>query len=74
MEFEGLTVLYPNVDDYEASLKLSIDLLQRGTPLPAVDILLAAICINRNYIFSTKDNHFTAVKAVRKEFKLALTK
>ncbi len=74
LEFEELTVIYPNIDDYQESLEISIDLLQKGTPLPAVDIMVAAMCIKRNYIFSTKDNHFQAIKSVRKEFKLELTK
>jgi tRNA(fMet)-specific endonuclease VapC len=73
LEFEDLTVLYPNIDDYQESLEISIDLLQKGTPLPAVDILVAAMCIKRNYVFNTKDNHFTAIKTVRKNFKLELT-
>ncbi len=74
IEFENLTVLYPNHEDYRESLELAIDLLQKRTPLPAADILIAAMCIKRNIIFATRDNHFNAIKSVRKSFKLELTK
>jgi len=73
LEFENLIVLYPNVDDYQESLEIAVDLLQKGTPIPAVDIMVAAMCINRNYTFSTRDAHFTVIKALRSKFKLELT-
>lgn len=74
LELEQLAVIYPNVEDYQESIEITIMLLQRGTPLPAIDILVAAICIRRDLTLCTKDNHFTAIKAVRKNLKLELTK
>jgi tRNA(fMet)-specific endonuclease VapC len=74
LEFEQLAVVYPNLDDYQESIEITIMLLQRGTPLPAIDILVAAMCIRRELTLCTKDNHFTAIKAVRKNLKLELTK
>ncbi len=74
MEFEELTVIYPNVEDYEESVNISIALLQKGTPLPAIDILVAAMCINRDLVLCTKDIHLTAIKSVRKSFKLEKAK
>ncbi|MGD0451484.1 MAG: hypothetical protein ABSA79_10595 [Candidatus Bathyarchaeia archaeon] len=72
LEFEELTVIYPNIEDYEESVNISADLLQEGNPLPTIDILIAAICIRRNLILCTKDNHFKVLKAVRPNFKLKL--
>jgi tRNA(fMet)-specific endonuclease VapC len=72
--FDDLTVIYPNIEDYEESVNISADLLQKGTPLPAIDIMVAAVCIRRNLVLCTKDNHFTAIKSVRKGFKMELTK
>jgi len=74
VEFEELTVIYPAIEDYDESLNISIALLRKGNPLPAVDILIATICIRRNLILCTKDNHFTPIKSVRNNFKLELTK
>jgi predicted nucleic acid-binding protein len=74
LDFEALTVIYPNLEDYQESLEISSSLFQKGNPLPAVDIMIAAICIRRNLILCTKDNHFTSIKSVRNSFKLQLTK
>jgi predicted nucleic acid-binding protein len=74
VKFEELTVIYPNLEDYDESVNLSLGLLQEGKPLPAIDILIAAMCIRRNLILYTKDNHFATIKSVRKSFKLELTK
>jgi tRNA(fMet)-specific endonuclease VapC len=74
LEFQGLTVITPSLEDYEESVEISSALLQRGTPLPAIDILVAAMCIRRNLTLCTKDNHFKAIKLVKKDFKLQLNK
>ena len=74
LEFEELTVIYPNLDDYQESIEISIALLQKGNPLPAVDILIAAICIKRNLTLNTKDKHFAGIKSVRNNFLLQLRK
>ena len=73
-ELEQLTLIYPDLEDYEESVEISSALLQRGSPLPAIDILVAAMCIRRNLTLCTKDSHFTAIKSVRKNFKLELTR
>jgi tRNA(fMet)-specific endonuclease VapC len=70
LEFEELTVIYPDLEDYQESLEISATLLQKGTPLPAVDILVATMCIRRSLALATKDKHFSAIKSVRKDFKL----
>jgi predicted nucleic acid-binding protein len=69
-----LTVIYPTLDDYNESLKISAALLRKGIPLSAGDILIAAICISRNLTLRTLDKHFTNIKSVRNTFKLELTK
>jgi len=67
-------IIYPTLDDYDESLKISATLLRKGTPLPAIDILIASICIRRNLTLCTADKHFTSVKSVRNNFKLEMTK
>ncbi len=74
LEFEDLTVIYPTLEDYDESVGISLAVLRKGSPLPAVDILIAAMCIRRNLTLCTMDNHFTNIKSVRNTFKLELAK
>jgi tRNA(fMet)-specific endonuclease VapC len=72
LEFDKLTVIFPDLVDYEESVEISAALLQKGNPLPAIDILVATLCIRRNLTLATKDKHFTIIKSVRKDFKIKL--
>lgn len=74
LELKNLGVIYPNVEDYDEALKISISLLRKGKPIPAVDILIAAICLRRGLTLLTGDEHFRHIKTVRKEFKMELVK
>ena len=74
LDLKELAVIYPTLDDYDESLKISAALLRNGTPLPAVDILIASICVRRNLTLCTRDSHFMNIKSVRNTFKLELTK
>ncbi len=74
LDLKELAVIYPTLDDYDESLKISAALLLKGTPLPAVDILIAAVCIRRNLALCTADNHFTIIKSARKTFRLETVK
>jgi tRNA(fMet)-specific endonuclease VapC len=72
LDLEELGVIYPTLDDYDEGLKISASLLKKGEPLPAVDMLIASICIRRGLTLQTRDKHFTRIKPVRQEFKLEL--
>ncbi len=72
LDLKDLAVIYPTVDDYEESIELSAALLNKGTPMQAVDIMIAAMCLRRNLTLSTKDHDFAHVTKVRKNFKLEL--
>ena len=37
-------------------------MVKRGTPVPAVDAVVAAVAINRSLKFVTKDRHFGVIK------------
>jgi predicted nucleic acid-binding protein len=67
-------VIYPVFEDFEEALKISQDLLLKGPPLQAVDLMMAAICIRRNLTLSTRDKDFTNVKKVRNSFRFELAK
>jgi len=45
--------------------------VKRGTPVPAVDAVVAAVAINRELTLFTKDRHFEWIKEDFKELKLS---
>jgi len=73
LEFKGLTVVYPTAQDYDEALRLSTRLLARGTPLPAVDVLIAAVCLRMKARLLTKEEHFEKVKLASETFRFQLT-
>ncbi len=62
--FEYLEVLEPRSEDYQLALELSVRLLQRGTPVPTVDLVVSAVGIRRGLTLRSRDPHFKLVKAV----------
>ena len=58
----GLTVITPTLEDYLLSIKISQAMVKRGTPVPAVDAIVAAVAINRGLKLVTKDRHFEWIK------------
>ena len=73
-KFEELTVLYPTLEDFQESADISLSLFRKGTPLPAVDIMVAAMCIQRNFMLCTRDPHLTNIRSIRPRFRLQLVK
>ena len=69
-EFEDVNVLEPTSEEYALALELCVKLLQRGTPVPAVDIVIAALGIRRELRLRTNDPHFSTIRAVAPEMTL----
>ena len=67
-----LTVIYPSKSDYNLAIKLSKDLLKIGKPIPAIDIIIAAVALNRNMKLVTTDNHFAVIGEIRSDFKFII--
>jgi len=67
-----LTVIYPSKSDYNLAIKLSKDLLKIGKPIPAIDIIIAAVALNRNMKLVTTDNHFVAIQKIRLGFEFVI--
>ena len=61
----GLTVITPSLEDYLLAIKVSQAMVRNGTPVPAVDTIVAAVAMNRELTLVTKDKHFERIK---KEF------
>ena len=74
LSLKELGVIYPTVEDYDEALKISASLLNVGRPLPAIDVLIASICVRRGLLLRTADEHFNHIKSVRREFKVELAK
>jgi tRNA(fMet)-specific endonuclease VapC len=74
LELKELIIIYPTNDDFEESMDLSVTLLKKGTPVQAVDIMIAAMCIRRNLTLSTNDSDFTNIKRVRNSFRFEMPK
>lgn len=69
---QGLDIVIPGKDDYDKGFELSILLLEAGTPIPAIDIVLAAVAINRHLVLQTRDQHFEYVRKINREFRVRI--
>jgi len=74
LDLKELGILYPTVEDYDEALKIAISLLKIGKPVPAIDILIAAVCLRRGLLLLTTDVHFTHMKSIKSEFNIRLVK
>ena len=63
-----LAVLYPSKSDYNLAIKLSKDVLRIEKPLPTIDIIVAAMTLNRNMKLVTSDKHFAVIQEIRQDF------
>ena len=68
----AVEVLYPDKDDYELAIKWQSKLRKIGNPLPAVDLIIAAIADNRGLKLVTKDRHFKYIKDIAPKLNLEL--
>ncbi|MCD6368317.1 MAG: hypothetical protein J7L38_00800 [Thermoproteales archaeon] len=72
LEVKKLKIIYPSTEDYRLAILLSKDLLKMGKPVPAVDITIAAVALNRNLVLETSDKHFKIIREINRELKLRL--
>ena len=70
LDMRGLRIIYPTYDDYKLAVKLSMNLLKRGEPVPAIDILIAAIAVNNKMTLKTRDRHFESIRRVESRLKM----
>ena len=69
-EFGLVKVLYPTKDDYDAAVVWSVKLLEKGRPVPATDLVIAAVSVRTGLQIITRDQHFKTIKSVAKELKV----
>jgi len=67
------TVLYPEKRDYIKAIEWQTKLRRQGSPVSAVDLIIAAQAYNHNLTLVTLDKHFITIKnLVAKDLKLAV--
>ncbi|MCE4599763.1 MAG: hypothetical protein F7C81_06160 [Desulfurococcales archaeon] len=66
-------ILYPEKRDYHLAVRWQTLLRRKGSPMPAVDLIIAAQAYNRNLTLITRDKHFELLKReVAPDLKLIL--
>ncbi len=60
-------VVFPKSNDYERALNISAKLYLIGKPIPAIDVLIASMALNRKIAVISKDKHFDAVQEVESD-------
>ena len=72
-KFEKLKVIIPGRDDFDLAFELASLLLKKGNPIPAVDLVIAAVALNRDMILYTTDKHFEMVQQVNNHLSIEMT-
>lgn len=60
----SLTYFYPNFETYNKSIEYTSKLRKKGTPIPAIDILIGTMSSEQNMILVSNDKHFTQFQDV----------
>ena len=71
---KGSKILFPRKEDYLKALEIMVKLREIGKPAPAIDVLIAAMCIRRDLRLLTKDRHFLFIKEVEPDFMVEVTR
>ncbi|HLD33153.1 MAG TPA: type II toxin-antitoxin system VapC family toxin [Candidatus Nanoarchaeia archaeon] len=69
---KNFEILFPEAMDYTTALKITETLRKKGKPLGAIDILIAAMSMNRSLTVTTKDKDFLLIKEALPEFKVEI--
>lgn len=70
-KFEG-RIYFINEEDQIQAIRLQVNLRALGHPMSVGDLLIAAICINRDETLLTKDKDFLIIQKVEPSFKVLL--
>jgi len=63
-------ILLPELEDYAKAAEIAGILRAYGSPIGAIDILIASMCLNRFAKLLTKDYDFMAVKKFFPDFQV----
>ncbi|MAF35129.1 hypothetical protein CMO91_04760 [Candidatus Woesearchaeota archaeon] len=65
-------VIIPDMDDYTKSIEIANTLRELGTPVGAIDILIASMCLNKGKSLLAKDKDFIRISKAVPELDVAL--
>lgn len=68
----GLNIVYPTRADYELAFIWQLELRRRGRSIPAVDLVIAAIAVNKGLKLIAVNEHFKWIADVDSRLKLEL--
>ena len=68
----GNHFIFPDRKDFLLSIEISTGLLRKGKPVPAVDVVIASMCLNRNAALRTRDAHFRVIQELYPGLELRL--
>ncbi len=60
-------ILFPETKDYVIAVEIARKLRKKGTPVGAIDMLIAAMAVNRSLAVRTLDGDFKHIQAVLPE-------
>jgi predicted nucleic acid-binding protein len=63
-------VLYPTKEDYTTAVNWQMKLRRMGNPLPAVDLLIAAIALNNDMTLVTLNSHFQIIEEIEPRLRI----
>ena len=69
--FKG-RIYFIDEEDQIQAIRLQVNLRALGCPMSVGDLLIAAICINRDETLLTKDEDFLVIQKVEPSFKVIL--
>ncbi len=69
---ESFEIIFPEDIDYVKAIQISRKLREKGKSKGAIDILIAAMCLNRSAELLTKDKDFVDVKKIFPELKVKI--
>lgn len=70
-KFRG-RVFFFNEEDQVQAVLLQVKLREIGSPMSAGDLLIAAVCVNRNEALLTKDKDFLVIQKVEPRLRIIL--
>ena len=65
-------ILFPTNQDYAKAIEIATKLREAGSTIGGIDVIIAAMCLNRSRRLVTKDKDFLAVKDVFPEFSVRI--
>ncbi len=70
---EGFNVVYPDEETWNLALSISRMIRERGTPIPAIDLLIGCVGIQHSWTVVSNDRHFSLLNDAIPELQLITT-